>query len=89
VRATPKKLPQGWVETKLEEVISARNDKVDPATSANKACISLERIESGTNRIIDWGVSGDVRSTKSVFFSGDVLYGKLRPYLTRLSLFRG
>jgi type I restriction enzyme S subunit len=77
-------LPPGWVETTLDEVTTIRNEKIDPVNSAKKPYLSLEHIESGTNRIIDRGVSGDVKSTKSVFYSGDVLYGKLRPYLKKV-----
>ena len=79
-----RKLPVGWVETKLSEVASLRNEKVNPLVVGTKKYISLEHIESGTTRIIDYGSSKDVKSLKAVFSSGNVLYGKLRPYLNKV-----
>ena len=76
-------LPKGWAETKLHDVAFLRNEKVDPLSIKPVPYISLEHIESDTNRIIDHGMSEDVKSLKSVFRSGDVLYGNLRKiYLT-------
>jgi type I restriction enzyme S subunit len=79
-----KKLPLGWVETTLERIASVRKEQVSPLGLDGKIYLSLEHIESGSNRIIDRGRSEDVRSTKSVFRPGDVLYGKLRPYLNKV-----
>jgi len=78
------KLPDGWVRTKLHEVAIFRNEKVEPLKIKSVSYISLEHIESATNRIINHGMSVDVRSLKSVFHSGDILYGKLRPYLNKV-----
>ena len=61
-----------------------RNEKVEPGEVHRTAYISLEHIKSGTNRILDYGSTDDVKSTKSVFSSGDVLSGKLRPYLNKV-----
>ncbi len=77
-------LPPGWVETTLNQVTLLRNEHVQPSTLQGKPYLSLEHIESGTNRIIDRGYSEDVKSIKSIFYSGDVLYGKLRPYLNKV-----
>ena len=77
-------LPAGWVKTALHEVAVLRNEKVEPLSIRSVPYISLEHIESGTNRILNHGVSEDVKSLKATFCSGDVLYGKLRPYLNKV-----
>ncbi len=78
-------LPEGWIETKLHDVTVLRNEKVDPLTIKKPIpYLSLEHIESNTNRITNHGMSNDVKSSKSLFRSGDVLYGKLRPYLNKV-----
>jgi len=79
-----KELKVGWEKTTLQEVTILRNEKVEPATIGSVPYISLEHIESETNKILDRGDSKDVKSLKSVFCSGDVLYGKLRPYLNKV-----
>ena len=51
----------------------------------NKKCIKyigLEHIEKN-NGIIGFGSSDDVKSLKTIFELGDILYGKLRPYLNK------
>jgi type I restriction enzyme S subunit len=48
--------------------------------------IGLEHIEKDTGRIVKIGNSSEVRSTKTSFNSGDLLYGKLRPYLNKVTV---
>jgi len=48
--------------------------------------LSLEHIESGTCKILSQGKASDVKSTKSLFAVGDVLYGKLRLYLNKVCI---
>lgn len=70
----------------LGEVATLRKDKVDPATvSPTTTYVSLEHIEAGgTRRMLGFGEAREVKSTKSKFEKGDVLYGKLRPYLNKV-----
>lgn len=82
--AEQKNLPAGWAKMRLKEVTHLRNEKIEPRGTDAKPYLSLEHIESGTNRIVNYGSSKEVKSTKSIFYSGDVLYGKLRPYLNKV-----
>uniref|UniRef100_A0A7C1FTJ4 Restriction endonuclease subunit S n=1 Tax=Caldilinea aerophila TaxID=133453 RepID=A0A7C1FTJ4_9CHLR len=59
---------------------------VDPANAGAKRYIGLEHIEPGNIRIQHFGKANDVRSLKIAFQKGDVLYGKLRPYLDKAVL---
>jgi type I restriction enzyme M protein len=48
--------------------------------------IGLEHIESKTSKFLDWqNVKGvEIKSTKNIFKKGQLLYGKLRPYLNKV-----
>lgn len=79
-------LPGGWVEASLGEIIAPSKEKIEPSESPNCRYLSLEHVESKTARIIGSGNGADVESTKAVFHAGDVLYGKLRPYLNKVCI---
>jgi len=78
------KLPSGWTRKTLGEVVSLSTEKVDPVEQPEAPYIGLEHIVSGTKRLCGFGKAAHVRSTKSVFRAGDILYGKLRPYLNKV-----
>ncbi|MBF8984537.1 restriction endonuclease subunit S [Lutibacter sp. B2] len=72
-----------WEEKELGNIIIFAKEKYDPKTCAqNIIYIGLEHIEKNGN-IIARGNSEDVKSLKTIFMQGDVLYGKLRPYLNK------
>jgi type I restriction enzyme S subunit len=79
-------LPEGWALTVLGILVAPSKDKVEPRTLPNVPYLSLEHVESNTNRIIGHGLGKDVKSTKASFHAGDVLYGKLRPYLNKVCI---
>lgn len=79
-------IPMNWVETELGNLIQPSKEKVDPKSIEDIVYLGLEHIESQTGQIIGKGVSSDVRSTKATFKKGDLLYGKLRPYLNKVYL---
>ena len=77
-------LPQGWVRVKLGEFTEPSKEKVKPRDVPNVPYVGLEHIEKETGRLLGYGNSDEVRSTKAVFRPGDLLYGKLRPYLNKV-----
>ena len=77
-------LPTGWAEVELGEVWHESRARARPDRIAQTDFIGLEHVESGTNRILARGRSGDVKSAVAVFSVGDVLYGRLRPYLNKV-----
>jgi type I restriction enzyme, S subunit len=79
-------LPEGWVLASLGELLSPSSEKVEPDEKPDAPYLSLEHIEPHTNQIIGRGKGSDVNSTKAVFQAGDVLYGKLRPYLNKVAI---
>ncbi len=74
-----------WNYKSFDEIVSLSKEKVDPQTCGTYyPCIELEHIESGTGRLLGWTDSGKQASIKTVFKSGDILFGKLRPYLRKI-----
>ena len=80
------RVPVGWISVPLREVITPSSLKVEPKDASDQPYVGLEHIEAQTTRLLGHGRARDVRSTKSVFREGDVLYGKLRPYLSKVCL---
>src|SRR5438445_3087587 len=79
-------LPEGWGSVSLGELVSPSKEKVEPAKRPDSPYLSLEHIESGTAKVVGQGKGADVTSTKAVFRGGDLLYGKLRPYLNKVCI---
>jgi type I restriction enzyme S subunit len=75
-------LPVGWKYDRLKDVATLRNSKTDVA-SEEEDYLELEDIESGTGRILNRQNTVDVESAVTLFKKGDVLFGKLRPYLEK------
>lgn len=76
-------IPSSWKSVKLDNICSLVRDKVDPAEFLNVPYVGLEHLASGDPTLANWGDSTEVRSSKGLFNSGDVLYGRLRPYLDK------
>ena len=81
VEEQPYKVPDNWCWVKLGTVITASKEKQDVFDSEKKY-VGLEHIEKDTGNI-SFALADEVKSTKSVFKCGDILYGKLRPYLNK------
>ena len=77
-------LKNGWEDTTLGRVIHPSDKKVEPSTSQEVPYVGLEHIEKDTGKLLGFGSSSEVKSTKSKFHPGDLLYGKLRPYLNKV-----
>ena len=46
--------------------------------------IGLEHVEAQSGKLLGQGVASDVRSAVARFEAGDILYGRLRPYLNKV-----
>ena len=84
----PFDIPKDWQWIALNKAADCRAaSKVDSA-SLNESdwVLDLEDIDGGVGRIIAMATFAERRSlsTKSSFQKGDVLYGKLRPYLNKV-----
>lgn len=82
--STDTELPEGWAACALGELVQPSSEKVEPNECPDAPYLSLEHIEPHMSTILGRGRGSDVNSTKAVFRAGDVLYGKLRPYLNKV-----
>jgi type I restriction enzyme S subunit len=79
-------LPQGWVLTDLGAIVHPSNEKLIPSEYLGSTYVGLEHIEKDSGKLLGFGTPNDVKSTKSTFHQGDLLYGKLRPNLNKVWL---
>lgn len=81
-------LPSSWLHTQLGRVVNyGRTTKVEPTDiPADAWVLELEDIEKDSSRILQQVTFSQrqSKSTKNKFLAGDVLYGKLRPYLNKV-----
>lgn len=68
---------------RLDSLCSLRSTQVDPRDFGDTVYIGLEHIEPGRLVASAHGTAKEVGSAKGAFQPGDVLYGKLRPYLDK------
>ncbi|MBC8263151.1 MAG: restriction endonuclease subunit S [Anaerolineales bacterium] len=84
----PYALPASWVWVRLGEVTNyGSSDKANGNDlSDNIWVLDLQDIEKGTSRLLEKVRFSErpFKSAKNVFCEGDVLYGKLRPYLDKV-----
>jgi len=78
-------LPKGWIELEFSEAIEPRGEKVSPAVFPDYKFIGMDHVESQTTRIIGSTSASEMKSNAARFYAGDVLYGRLRPYLNKVT----
>jgi type I restriction enzyme S subunit len=84
----PSPIPSNWVWTSLAEIASYGGNGNFPSSDIRSTdwVLDLEDIEKGTSRLIEKVTARErpSKSNKAKFNAGDVLYGKLRPYLDKV-----
>ena len=79
-----KNLPSGWSKYELGEICKISSSKFDPTKNSEvKKCIELEHLSQKTGQILGFISSSEQKSIKNEFKEGQILYGKLRPYLQK------
>jgi len=77
----------GWEKKKLGDIMSNKSQKYNPKSNHESfKCIELEHLASETGHLIGYTDSQEAGSIKNRFEKGDVLFGKLRPYLRKYLL---
>jgi len=77
-------IPSDWEVKKLSSVCSLSKTRINPINSEiNYKCVELEHLSQETGRLLGSANSKNLKSQKTVFNKGDVLFGKLRPYLKK------
>lgn len=77
-------VPSHWTQKRLKFVVELVNQK-QSVDQSDLPYIGLEHIESWTGRKIDGEISQS-EGLASTYASGDILFGKLRPYLAKIHL---
>lgn len=75
-------LPSGWKFDRFKDVAILRNERTDEASEVEDY-LELEDIEPVKGRILNRRNTMEVVSNVTLFQKGDVLFGKLRPYLEK------
>ena len=82
-------LPSTWLSLKLGDVLAyGKTEKAEPEEIAPETWVlELEDVEKDTTRVLQHLTFAErqSKSTKNKFNAGDVLYGKLRPYLNKVT----
>lgn len=84
----PDHLPTGWAAPLLGAVVEYGSTlKAEPSELADDTWVlELEDVEKDSARVVQRLTFAErqSKSTKNRFYAGDVLYGKLRPYLNKV-----
>ena len=77
-------IPEHWEFKRLKFATILRTEKIN-GNANNLPYVGLENVESGTSKLIDINVQMEEADSKK-FNKDDVLFGKLRPYLSKVHL---
>ena len=77
----PYEVPENWVWVRLGAVCYASKEKSNDFSNEIKY-IGLEHLEKDKG-IVGFSSADKVKSTKNAFQEGQILYGRLRPYLNK------
>lgn len=91
-KATPLGIiPQEWEIYDFDRIVIRSQSHYLPNPQIHLRCIELEHLSQGDGSILGYIDSAEQKSMKNEFEEGDVLFGKLRPYLRKywLAKFRG
>lgn len=76
-----------WESKKLGEIATSKSGKFNPENEAGfTKCIELEHLVSDEGNLLGYINGCNSGSIKNIFEKGDVLFGKLRPYLKKYLL---
>ena len=80
-------VPEGWEVRRLGDIAketrrSVQPEKIKPETPY----IGLQHIPRKSIALAEWGMASEVKSTKLSFKSGEILFGKIRPYFHKVGV---
>lgn len=77
-------LPKGWRWERLGALVEKSSAKHLPDVASDLRFVGLEHIPPHQMTLVGDGAFREMRSAGSAFEEGDVLYGRLRPYLNKV-----
>jgi type I restriction enzyme, S subunit len=75
--------PADWASVKFSDICSRVQNTASPSPAGQRLYLGLEHLASGFPALVGRGNESEVCSGKTAFRKGDVLFGKLRPYLRK------
>lgn len=80
-------IPEGWEVGVFGDLVEVSRDAANPVDiEPGAALVGLEHIPRRSTTIHEWNQAGEIRSRKSLFVEGDILFGKIRPYFHKVVL---
>jgi type I restriction enzyme S subunit len=79
-------LPPNWARCPLGNLLRPDRPKVLPPSRPDLPFVGMENVEAHTMRLLGTVPSAKMKSSAVHFQPGDVLYGRLRPYLNKVHL---
>jgi type I restriction enzyme, S subunit len=77
-------LPRGWTRAAIGDIADVVRGRLSPQEHPDIPFVGMDNVEAHTMRIIGTVPSGTMKSSAVHFVRGDVLYGRLRPYLNKV-----
>jgi len=77
-------LPPGWAHVNVGEIFQELRGKVPADSASLLPFIGMDHVESDTMRLTGKGRFSEMKSAGAKFYPGDILYGRLRPYLNKV-----
>ncbi len=80
-------IPSGWKKCSFGNLVTLSKSKYNPRKEQEDyPCIELEHISQNTGKILGSVNVKELASIKNKFSIGDILFGKLRPYLRKFAM---
>ncbi|MHB8754197.1 MAG: restriction endonuclease subunit S [Candidatus Acidiferrales bacterium] len=76
--------PRSWVLVRLGEIAQPTRPRHHPRDYPALRFVGMEHVEAHTMRLLGTAPAESMKSSAVHFQSGDVLYGRLRPYLNKV-----
>ncbi|MBD3611822.1 MAG: restriction endonuclease subunit S, partial [Hydrogenovibrio crunogenus] len=78
-------VPEGWERTRLEDLIEEIKEAVNPESiDSETPYIGLEHMPRRSITLSEWETVEKVTSKKYRYYSGDIIFGKIRPYFHKV-----
>ncbi len=79
--------PEGWEVGTLGNIANASRRGVHPEDMPTETpYIGLEHMPRRSIALVEWGNARKIKSSKSIFEKGDILFGRLRPYFHKVGI---
>ena len=76
--------PSGWASIELRELVPQARPKIAANPESELPFVGMDHIEPNTFQLVGQERFANMKSAGSYFNYGDVLYGRLRPYLNKV-----